>query len=143
MMLGGLLDAVEIVVVHPLAIVVFTTGDDIAHIAALHGSVAIFVHQLIGSLQMALVVAGRGRCLMMHLQADALGMGIVVQALQVEVGIRRLEVKNVVFRLAKPIFPANVPTLYKHLVETMLGSKVDITPYIVIVGTMKSVRLGL
>ena len=80
---------------------------------------------------------------MMHLQADALGMGIVVQALQVEVGIRRLEVKNVVFRLAKPIFPANVPTLYKHLVETMLGSKVDITPYIVIVGTMKSVRLGL
>ena len=42
MMLGGLLDAVEIVVVHPLAIVVFSTGDDVAHITALHGCITSF-----------------------------------------------------------------------------------------------------
>ena len=79
MMLGGLLDAVEIVVVHPLAIVVFSTGDDIAHITALHGCITIFVHQLIGRLQMPFIIAGGGRRLMVHHQTHILGMSVAVQ----------------------------------------------------------------
>ena len=50
MVLGGLFDAIEIVVIHPLTIVVFSTGNDITYVSALHSSVAIFVHQIICSL---------------------------------------------------------------------------------------------
>ena len=69
-------------------------------------------------------------------------MGIVIESLDVEIGIGCLEVEHIVLRLAEPVFPANVPTLNQHLVETMLGGKVDVTTHIVVVGTMQSVGLG-
>ena len=72
MMLGSLLDAIEVVVHHPLTIMILPPGDDIAHIATFHGSVAILIHQLVGSLQMALVVASGSRGLVVHLQTDSL-----------------------------------------------------------------------
>ena len=72
MMLDSLLDAIEVVVVHPLAVMILPPGDDIAHVATLHGSVAILIHQLVGSLQMALVVASGSRGLVVHLQTDSL-----------------------------------------------------------------------
>ena len=56
MMLGSLLDDIEIVVVHRLRIVMVATWDDITHIARLHCIVAILVHQFEGFFDMALVV---------------------------------------------------------------------------------------
>ena len=44
MVLGSLLDAVEIVVYHPLTVMELTTRDDFTHIAALHSRIAVFVH---------------------------------------------------------------------------------------------------
>ena len=80
---------------------------------------------------------------MVHLQANTLGVGIVVQPLQVEVGIWCLEVEHIVLRFAEPVFPTYVPAFDQNLVETMLGSEVDITAHVVVVGTMQSVGLGL
>ena len=141
--LGGFLDAVEVVVVHPLSVVVLAAGYDVAHVAALHRVVAVTVHQCVGGFQMALVVARRGGGLMVHQQANAFLVGIVVQPLQVEVGVGGLEVEHVVLRLAEPVFPTDVPAFYQHLVETVLGGKVDVAAHIGIVGTVMAVGLGL
>ena len=54
---GGLLQGIEIVVVHPLAVVVLTAGHDVAHIAALDGIVAIVDHEAVGGIEMSLIVA--------------------------------------------------------------------------------------
>ena len=69
--LGSLLDGIEVMVVHPLSVVMLSARDDVAHITALHSSVAIAVHQVVGSLHVALVVTDRSRRLVMHLQTDA------------------------------------------------------------------------
>ena len=57
---GGEFDAILVMVNHPLAIVMLAAGDDIAHIAALDRIVIILIHQLVGSLQMTLIVACTG-----------------------------------------------------------------------------------
>ena len=59
MVLGSLGDGIEVVVDHPLAVVVLTARDDVAHVAALHGVVAILLHELVGLVHVALVVAHR------------------------------------------------------------------------------------
>ena len=48
MVLGSLGHGIEVVVDHPLSVVVLTAGDDVAHVAALHGVVAILLHELVG-----------------------------------------------------------------------------------------------
>ena len=59
MVLGGLGHGIEVVVDHPLSVVVLTARDDVAHVAALHGVVAILLHELVGLVHVALVVAHR------------------------------------------------------------------------------------
>ena len=108
-------DAVQVVVVHPLSVVVFTTWYDIAHISALHRVVAVFVHKVVGCIEVAFVVAHRRRCLMVHHQTYTLGMSIVVESLDVEVGIWCLEIEDVVLTVSEPVFPTYVPTLYENL----------------------------
>ena len=56
LVLGSLFHCVKIVVVHSLTIVVVTAWDDIAHITALHGGIAIFVHQRVSLLHPTLIV---------------------------------------------------------------------------------------
>ena len=70
--LGGFGEGVEVVIAHPLAVVVLAAREYIAHVAALDRVVAILVHQAIGGLHVALVVAHRRRRLMMHHQAHPL-----------------------------------------------------------------------
>ena len=57
MVLGSLGDTIEVVVVHPLSVVMLATRNDIAHITTLHGIVAVFIHQVVGRMEMSLVVA--------------------------------------------------------------------------------------
>ena len=94
MVFGSLGYAVEVVVVHYLRVVVLASRNDVAHIAALYGVVAVAVHQLISRLKVALVVHNRTRGLVVHHQLHALRVGIVVESLDVEVGIRCLEVEH-------------------------------------------------
>ena len=58
MMLGRLFEDIHIVVVHRLRVVEIAAGDDVAHIAGLHGIIAILVHELEGILQVAFIVLG-------------------------------------------------------------------------------------
>ena len=59
LMLGSLLDCVEIVVVHPLTVVILSTRDNIANITTLKRCVSILIHQLISSVHVTLIVANR------------------------------------------------------------------------------------
>ena len=56
MMLGSGLDDTLVVIVHQLAVVILTSWDDITYITGLHGIITIFVHQVEGIFQVALVV---------------------------------------------------------------------------------------
>ena len=128
-------------VVGGLRIMVVTTRDDVAHVAGLHGIVAVLVHQVEGRFEMSLVVECTRRGLMVHHQLHALRVGIVVEGLDVEVGIGCHEVEDIVLGMAEPVFPSDVPTFDKHLVESVLGSEVDIFPHVLVVGSMPTVGL--
>ena len=62
---------------------------------------------------------------MVHHQAYTLAVCILIKCLNIEVRIRGYKVKYIVLCLTKPIFPTYIPTLYKHLVKTVLCRKVD------------------
>ena len=51
--------SIEIVVHHPLAVVVFAPREDIPDITALHGIIAVVVHQLVGLLHVPFIIADR------------------------------------------------------------------------------------
>ena len=60
MVLGGFCYGIVVVVYDGLTVVVLAVGDNLAYIAAFHGIVAVFVHQLIGLLHPTLIVHCRG-----------------------------------------------------------------------------------
>ena len=68
-------------------------------------------------------------------------MGILVESFQVEVGVRRNEVEHVLLPMVRPIFPTYVPSLHQNLVQSVLGSEVDVSLHLVCVSRMASVRL--
>ena len=57
MIVGSFLDGILIVVVNPLAVVVFATRDDVSHISAFHCLVAVCVHKCVCRIHMSLIVA--------------------------------------------------------------------------------------
>ena len=121
----------------------FAAWDDVAHVATLDGVVAVFVHQLIGFLHVAFVVADGGGGLVVHHQLDALRVGILIERLDVKVGVRGDEIENVVLRVAKPVLPPDVPALDEHLIEAVLGGEVDIAAHFVVVRRVGAVGLDL
>ena len=141
--LGGFLDGIEVVVHHPLAVVVLAIGQDVAYVTALHGVVAILDHQFVGIAHVTFVVAdGRGG-LVVHHQTDALVMGVFVQPRKVKVGIGGDKVEDVILHIATPVFPANIPAFYQHLVETVGSGEVDILLHVLRIGRMHAVGLHL
>ena len=77
---------------------------------------------------------------MVHQDFHTLFVCIVVQHLDVEIGIRRLEVEYISLPHVRPVFPSYIPSFYEHFVEPVLGCKVDVTLYLLIVGCVASVR---
>ena len=59
LIVGGLLDCIQIMVDEPLAEVVASGGNYLAYITALHGIVAIVFHKLVGFIHATFVVADR------------------------------------------------------------------------------------
>ena len=139
MMLGSLLDDMHIVVVHRLRVVVVATRDDVSHISSLHCIITILVHEVEGSIEMTLIVLSARRCLVVHHQFDTLGVCILVEILDIEVGIRSDEVKDIALPHICPVFPSDVPTLNQYLVETVGCGEVDILLHVGSVCTMASV----
>ena len=92
---------------------------------------------------MALVVAGRGGRLVVHDHLHTLLGGILVDGLDVEVGVGGHEVEDQVLLVAEPVLPALVPALDEHGVESVLGGKVDVLLHMCRVGGMFAVGLHL
>ena len=139
MVLGSLLDAIEVVVVHRLREMVVATRDDITHIPALHCIVAIMVHQAVGLFHVALIVLSRRRGLVVHEEFYSLAVSIVVEHLDVKIGIGCDKVEHVAFPHVCPVLPTNVPTLDEHLVKAILCGEVDIAFHLLIIGGMPAV----
>ena len=70
---------------------------------------------------------------MVHHQAYSLRVCILVESLDVEVRIWSHEIEDIVLVAVCPVFPAFVPALYEHLVETMLSSEVNIAANLLVV----------
>ena len=143
MVLRRLLNAIEVVVVDPLGVVGLASRHDIAHIARFHGGVVVAVHELIRGIEMALVVADRGRGLVVHYHLHALFLGIVVDTLYIEVGIGGNKVIDIVFLIAEPVFPSYIPSLYEHAIEAVLGGEINIAEDILGGSTVVAVGLYL
>ena len=141
--LGGSLNDTLIVIVHELAVVIFASRNDVADVSGLNGIITILVHQAESILQVALVIECCRRCLVVHHQLNALRMGIVVEHLYVEVGIRRHEVEDIELLVSEPVFPSFVPSFYQNLLQTVLCSEVDITLHLIVCCTMCAVGLAL
>ena len=137
----GFLNGIQIMVYHPLSVMVLATGQYVTHVSALYGVISIFVHELISGFHMTFVVANGGRCFMMHDEFYAFRMSIFVESLDVKVGIGRKKIKYIVLLMAEPVFPSRVPALYKHLSNAVFGSEIDIASHVFVCGSMMSVRL--
>ena len=120
---------------------VFATRNDITYITALHGIVAIFVHQIVSSFHVTFVVAERTGSFMVHHQFDAFVVGILVEHFDVEIRVRSYEIEHIVLVIANPVFPTDIPTFNEQLVKTVFRSKVDIAFHVFIVGAVSVVRL--
>ena len=142
-MLGSCLNDVLIVIVHNLAVVVFASRNDVAHVACLHGVIAILVHQTESILQVALVIESCGGGLVVHHQLHALGVGIVVEHLNVEVGVRSDEVEDVKLLMTEPVFPSFVPSFHQHFLQTVLCSEVDVALHLLVSCAVRAVGLAL
>ena len=138
-MFGSFLNSIEVVIYRPLAIVVFATWNNAAYIATFYRVITVVIHQLVSLFHMTLVVAQRSRCLVVHHQFYAFAVCILIETFEVKVRIRSHEVKDIIFGVVKPIFPAYIPTLYKHLVKPMLSSEVNITAYFLVVSRMGAI----
>ena len=141
--LCGLGDATQVVVVHLLREMIVATRYDVAHVTALHGIVAILVHEIVSVLKVTLIVYDAGRSLVVHHELHALAVGILVERLDVEVWIRSEEVEHIVLAVARPVFPTFVPSLYEHLREAVGGREVDILAHLLVGGAMFAVGLRL
>ena len=135
--------SVMIMVDDGLAVMVLAVRDDIAHVAALDGVVAVLVHELVGLLHVTLIVHGGRRGLVVHHKADALGMGIGVEGGQVEVRVGSHEVKHVILLGSEPVFPALVPAFDEKGVEAVLGGKVNVAAHVLIVSAVTAMGLSL
>ena len=70
-------------------------------------------------------------------------MGIIVKCLEIKIRIRGHEIKHIVLGLTEPVFPTFVPSFHKHLVKAMLGSKINVSSHLLVVGSVTTVRLCL
>ena len=78
---------------------------------------------------------------MVHHEFHSFRVCIVIESLDVEVRIRRYEVEDIVFLLAKPVFPSDVPALYEYLIESVGSGEVDVFAHLLVSSAMLAVRL--
>ena len=143
LVLSSFLDSVEVVVDHTLTVVVLTTWDDVAHVAALDGGVAIVDHELVGLIHMALVVPDRARGLVVHNDLHALALSVVTELSDIEVGIRSDEVEDAILAVTEPVFPTDIPAFDQDGIEAVLRSEVDVFLDVLRIGSVLTIRAYL
>ena len=142
LILGSFSHGVQIMVVHPLTVVMLSTRNHIAYITTLHCIVTVVYHKLVGFIHMTFIIAYGCRSFMMHHQFHTLTFSVSVQHLYIKVRIWSYKIKYIIFRMTEPVFPSFVPTFYQHLIKSIFSCKVYITFYVFIGSTMTSVRFS-
>ena len=137
------LDGMLVMIDSDLAVVVLTTRDEVADIAALHRIIAIVLHQLIGLVHVLLVVHDRRGGLVVHDELHTLRVGILIERLDIEVGVRRLEVEDIFLRVAEPVFPTDIPALDEDTTKAMLSGEVDVAADVLIICRVTARGLSL
>ena len=143
LVLSSFLDSVEVVVDHTLTVVVLTTWDDVAHVAALDGRVAIVDHELVRLIHMTLVVPDRARGLVVHDDLHSLALSVVTELSYIKVGIRSDEVEDAILAVTEPVFPADIPAFDQDGIEAVLSSEVDVFLDVLRIGSVLTIRAHL
>ena len=141
--ISSFLHSIQIVVYHPLSIVMFTTRNDITHITALHRMISIVYHKLISLIHVTLIVTDRSRSFMMHNHLHTFAGCIAMHFFHVKVRIGSYKIKHIVLALAEPIFPTLVPSFHQYSIKTMFGRKIDVTFHIGCISRVLPIRLCL
>ena len=128
-------------IIHPLSVMMFSTRNNVTYIPTLQGIIPVIYHKLICFIKMTFVVTYRSRSLVMHHQLHPFFLSIRIKHLHVKIRIRSDEIKDIILRISKPVFPTFIPAFHQYLVESMFGSKINITFHFIIVGRMASVWL--
>ena len=79
---------------------------------------------------------------MVHHQFYPFTVSIGIEPFEVEVRIRSHKVKDIILGIVKPILPTYIPAFYEDLVKPMLGSKVNIATYFLIISSMGAIGTG-
>ena len=121
----------------------FSTRNNVTYISTLHSIIPVIYHKLICFIKMTFVVTYRSRGLVMHHQLYPFFLCIRIEHFHIKIRIRSDEIKDIILWISKPVFPTFIPAFHQYLVESMFGSKIDITFHFIIVGWMASVWLCL
>ena len=123
-------------IVHPLSVVMLASRYDVTDITALYRIIAILVHQIISLLHVTLVISHWAWCLMMHHQLYTFWFSIVVEHLNIKIGIRGNKIKDIILGFTKPIFPADIPTFHKKLVKAIFRCEINVALHVLVIGGM-------
>ena len=118
--------SVLIVVIGPLAVMIRAQRKDIANVSAFYSIITIVFHELVRFVHMTLIITNRSRSFVMHDHFYSFGLRIVTNSFDIKIWIRSYEIKNIIFGMAKPIFPSFVPSFYQNPVKSVLRSKINV-----------------
>ena len=104
----------------------FTFGDDAPHITRFDGVQIQGLHQVKGFVDVFFVSGSRARGFVVNDDGRAFFKRIFCQARQVIIGVGGLEIKNILFPFAKPVFPTNIPTFHQNTFKSVFRGKVDV-----------------
>lgn len=139
MMACGLIGDIEHMVYHPLRSVMLAARDDGTYITGLDGIIAMIVHKGESAVELALIIGGIGGSLMVHNDLNATTIGISLDRIDIEIGVRGIEEELAILAKRAPILPALIPPLDENSVDIMIGSEIDILQHIGGVGGMAAV----
>ena len=131
-----------VVLGHPLGIVVLAAGDDSAYVAGFDGINSFGNHVGIGGVHAAFVIGDGAGGFVVHDEAEAFGLCVFGEGVDVVVGIWTREIEDIFFPIAEPIFPALVPSFDEDAIEAMLGRKIDVAFHVRGVGAVFSASEG-
>lgn len=136
--IGGFFGDTLEVLGHPLRIVVFAAGDDAAYVTSFDGIDTFGNHVGIGGVHAAFVIGDGAGSFVVHDEAEAFGLCVFSEGIDVVVRIWTGKIEDIFFPVAEPVFPSLVPSFDEDAVEAMLGRKIDVTLHVRGVGAVFS-----
>ena len=98
--LSRLFDTILVVVNHPLGVMMISQWQNVSHVSGLDCGIVVSVHELIRRIETSFVTTDSSGGLVMHDHFDAFAPCVVVNTLDIEIGIGRNEIEDIVFLVA-------------------------------------------